>query len=138
MKELKVKCYLGRPMGGGPQDVFKVQIQDEDSTLRILDIELSLEAFADFMSTREAKGTAKFYGDDRLGKRYENHTIKLKVPGKKGLHDSWKSILKLMDKWEKENPDWTISGHERARYNHHQFDFSTRIYSFNAARWVDA
>lgn len=55
-RQLPMRARLSRAINYGAP--FRLEITDETSRMVVLEIELDAEAFADFMSNREARGVA--------------------------------------------------------------------------------
>jgi hypothetical protein len=78
-RQLAMRARLSRALSYGAP--FRLEITDETSRMVILDLELDAEAFADFMSNREAQGMAGVSKAlHRIGKIMEHDSLTFPGP----------------------------------------------------------
>lgn len=125
-KTLQVSMEMGR----SSNDVVNIRISDEASGAMVAEVELSMEAFGDLLTSRPAIGTCERYESDNYGKRMENKSVRL--PAKK--YGDMDAIKKAAKEWERANPEWKVDGYDLRGFNRHRMEDGT--YQVNVRRWV--
>ena len=116
---------MGRASSSHQGDFFRIEIDDEDACLRVIEIKFPMESAGMFISNMEIECDVSLYENINIGMRQETKTAR--VEGVNSSSDMEKAALKA----EEENPGWTA---DRERYNGHKA--GGEGYSFTMRRWV--
>lgn len=133
MKQGKANIHIGRTHCSSEPDYYTIEIIDENSSVLVVEAQLTLEQFARALSSESLMDVPVEYGPlDKVGKYlevkteyiedidYSNFTIQLPIKVKPFEVDGWKA-----------DKETTFNCHRRSSRE------GKNVYSVNFRRWVD-
>lgn len=137
-KRLEGHVRLIRAVNAADDYPFVIEVEDESSGLRFLDIEISPAEFVKaFIRNESAKVTFTFRGFDFIGKTREFKTIRVEIPdGMRGHSGTWDAFIREAVK-PFEIDGWKADEHELNHYNHYKTTYDHKEYVMLMVRYVD-
>lgn len=119
---------------------FTIEVEDESSRIRFLDIEISREAFLEAFIGSHAlvPVTLVFRGLENIGKRLELKNIHIDVPeNMRSYYEGWDPFIREAVK-SFEVDGWKAGEHDLTPFNHHRLNSKEHTYRVSMRRYVDA
>ena len=128
--EIDVQISMGRMSGNGAHNGhFRLEATDNDARIRVFELYLSPEQFADMLSNRMTTGRLTLYRSDKYGLTREHQKVILPRP-KYGDVDALTASARA---WEADNPGWVIQSYDLKWNGHNLHDDG---YHVHADRWI--
>jgi len=134
MKKLKGNIQIGMITGGTTPDEVDIVITDELSSCWVIQIHMTLEAWAKALANRNQKCVFELSGSSNIGRKIETKSIAIKHPSPNSLKTSDATFAKTLKPYEVEG--W--SGEIRDFTNRLNYDRVTKKYWIRFTRWVEA
>jgi hypothetical protein len=132
--KLQGNIQIGMAIGGHGPDFVRIQVEDEKSRCCVIEINLTLEAWAKALANRNQDCEFTLYGSPNLGKRFEHKTVLIADPDPSDYMKKLDAKLsKAIKAFEKDG--WT--GDIKDFRNHHNYDGKTKKYAIRFVRWVE-
>ena len=131
--KLKGHISIGVPQCSNGRRFVCIQITDELSGCRVVEIEMELEAWALALASSYQDCIFDDIRSPCIGKRRERKTVPIKHPDEMSFDISDARLRKAVAPYEVDG--WT--GDIGCFRNHHKRDRETRKYNVSFVRWVD-
>lgn len=132
-KNLKVGLSLSRDSNGN----WNLQVEDQASSLIVIDIRMDNKQFSDFMANTHTAGKAEYYANPIIGKKMEHKRYYVDLDdtffegfdAKKRERD----MRHVLDLAEEKNPGWRV---DREDYNSKRHSYTHKTYEVTLRRYV--